>query len=329
MTKKSFNKYIPGFVLCFAIAAAAKFISIQFSFSAVVIAILLGFVIGNTTQLRKKFDSGIKKSEKLFLQLSIVLMGLKLDFGILRDLGFEAIIIVVLGMIVTIFSALYFGRLFNLKRELALLVGIGNGVCGNSAIAATKQIVGADEEEVGISVAVINILGTAGMFFVPFLGSVILNFTDLETGVLIGNTLQAVGQVLAASFAVGEVALQTATVIKMARVLMLTPLIFVLIAFIPREKQLSKGERSKIKVPMFIIGFVLFSIIPTFKLLPESIIHTLVVLSGYFLVIAMSAIGLKISFSSIVKNGKSAFFTGLAVFLLQLCFSALMIHFLL
>ncbi len=329
MTKMAFNKYIPGLVLCFAIAAVAKFTSTYFSFSAVVIAILLGFIIGNTTQFRKKFDSGIKLSEKIFLQSSIVLMGLKLDFGILRELGFKAIIIVVFGMTLTISSALYFGRLFNLKRELALLVGIGNGVCGNSAIAATKQVVGADEEEVGLSVAVINILGTAGMFFVPFLGSVILRFTDLETGVLIGNTLQAVGQVLAASVAVGEVALQTATVIKMARVLMLTPLIFVLIALIPRDKQVSRSERSKIKVPTFIIGFVLFSIIPTFKLLPESVIHTLVVLSGYFLVIAMSAIGLKISFSSIVKDGKSAFFTGVAVFSLQLCFSALMIHFLL
>ena len=43
-----------------------------------------------------------------------------------------------------------FGRLFGLSHHLSILLGIGNGICGSSAIAGTSKIINAKDEEIGI-----------------------------------------------------------------------------------------------------------------------------------------------------------------------------------
>ena len=229
-------------------------------------------------------------------------------------------------MAFTISTSLFFGKLFKFKRKFALLLGIGNAVCGSSAIATTEKIIGSEDEEVGLSVAIVNFLGTIGIFLLPFIGTVILHFSKLKTGILIGNTLQAVGQVVAAGFSVSDISGQTATIVKMTRILMLTPLIIILIlAFSKNKKSNTEIKTKKNNIPIFIIGFALFSLIPTFGLLPESIIKIISKISHYSLIIAMAGIGMKITFKSIAKDGKTALIIGSLTFLMQIIFSSTMI----
>ncbi len=230
-----------------------------------------------------------------------------------------------MAMAVTISSSVLFAKMFGFDRKFALLIGIGNGICGSSAIAATKDIIGVDEEEVGLSVAVINFLGTIGIFVLPLIGTVLLKFSEVNTGLLIGNTLQAVGQVVASGFSVGESAGQTATIVKMTRVLMLTPVVFILIALFSREGSRRGFNKGRKTVPLFVVGFVLFSLVPTFNLLSENLIHVISRISHYALVVAMAGIGLRIKFSSIMRDGRTALLIGSLIFLLQIVFSSTMI----
>lgn len=325
------SRILYGVVLCTIIGIAAKFLSDLLPLGSVTIAILLGIIIGNGMNLGERFNPGITFSEKQILSMAIALMGVKLNYVILGELGFGSLALIISAMGVTIVASLFLAGTMKSTVPLALLVGIGSGVCGSSAIAATEGIIGADEEEVGLSVAIVNFLGAIGIFLLPFLGIVVLGFTDLEAGVLIGNTLQAVGQVTAAGFAVGEIAGQTATVIKMGRILMLTPLILILLAAYPQRDSTSPTQKQSIravKIPLFIIGFILFSLVATFGLLPDTALEILSTMSEYALIIAMAAIGLKITFASILRSGRFALLLGSVVFLVQIVFSASVIYFL-
>lgn len=319
-------KYSSGVVLCMALGILAEVLSKFIPIGSVAVVIILGIIAGNTLKPGKVFAAGITFSEKRILSLAVALMGVNLNFMILKDLGYQCILIVTVAMAVTISSSLLFAKLFSFDRKFALLIGIGSGICGSSAIAATSEIIGVEEEEVGLSVAIVNFLGTIGILLLPLIGTTLLKFSEVNTGVLIGNTLQAVGQVVASGFSVGDSAGQTATIVKMARVLMLTPVVFILLSLFPKgaAKQGSTGRKNT--VPLFVVGFVFFSLLSTFTLLPEGVIHIIGRISHYSLVVAMAGIGLRITFSSVMLDGRKALLVGSSVFVLQIIFSSTLIY---
>jgi len=315
---------IYGIILCVVIAVSALILSPYIPIGAVAIAIVLGIIIGNLLKPGKKFNKGISFSEKHILSFAIALMGVNLNFLILQKLGIKSIAVIIIAMSITILSSVLLAKIFKFNKKFALLLGIGNGICGSSAIAATEQIIGSREEDVGLSVAIVNFLGTIGIFLLPFIASFIFSFTDINSGLLIGNTLQAVGQVVASGFSISNISGQTATIVKMTRILLLTPVIFILIFSFSKKNQVN-GKGKKASVPIFVIGFVLFSLVPTFSLLPKNVIEIIGKVSHYALIIAMAGIGLKITFGSILKDGKAALLIGTLIFVIQIIFSSVVI----
>jgi len=253
--------YSYGVMLCVSLGAISIFVSPYLPFGSIVISIILGIIVGNFLKFNKIFKKGVGFSEKYFLSLAIAFMGVNLDLLILKETGLKSIVLVIIALVITILSALILGRIFNLDKKFALLLGIGSGVCGSSAIAATQQIIQADREKVGLSVAVINFLGTIGIFLIPFIAKIFLHFTDINSGILIGNTLQAVGQVVAAGFTISNLAGQTATIIKMTRILMLLPLVLILIFIFKNNNEPVNKNIKKPSIPIFIVGFILFSLL--------------------------------------------------------------------
>lgn len=318
--------HLKGIVLCLIIALLAKWINKALAIGAVTLAILIGMIIRNTIKLPTSFTPGIVFSEKKILSLAIICLGVNLNYTVIQNLGFQTVLMIVTTLTITLLTAILLGRRLGFSSKMSWLIGIGSGVCGSAAIAASEKIIDANEADVGLSIASINFLGTLGLFALPFLGTALFQNNHASSGVLIGNTLQAVGHVVASGFALGPAAGQTALIVKMVRVLMLTPLIFVLIALF--SKRTSKTTNKKLNVPFFIVGFVLFSLIPTFKLLPGDIIQIISQTGKYLLMIAMAGIGLKITFSNLLKQGKEAILLGSLVFLVQIAMSGLAVYFL-
>ncbi len=315
---------IYGIALSVCIAIVSYIFSSFISIGAITVAIILGMLISNTLKLNVKYSSGITYSEKSILAFAIALMGINLDFSILSSLGISAIILIILAMFVTILSSIMIGKFFALDKKFALMLGIGNAVCGSSAIAATKDIIKAKEDEVGISVAIVNLLGTVGIFLLPAI-ALILGINEVDSGILVGNTLQAVGQVVAGGFSISEASGQSATIVKMGRVLMLTPLIVILL-FILKDNvnnNDNKNFQSILKnIPLFILGFVFLSILASLQILSSNIVEIIANMSKYLLVIAMSAIGLKITIVSIKAHGKKALIVGSLIFVVQIVFTS-------
>lgn len=315
-------EYRFGLFVVLAISVVAFLLSSFIPIGSVAIAIILGIIIGNNVKFSNKYNSGITYAEKTILSFAIALMGINLDFSILSQLGIKTIILIVSGMVITIFSGVLIGKFYGIDKKLALLLGIGNGVCGSSAISATAPVIKPEKNFIGLSVAIVNLLGTIGIFLLPFI-AFIFHLNDIDAGILIGNTLQAVGQVTAAGFSISNDAGVSATTVKMGRVLLLTPLVLILIYIFNKNHNKAEDEEKskKIGVPIFILAFILFSLISSFSLVNDNIKHIIGHISHYSLIVAMSAIGLKIHFNSIKSNGKDAFKIAILVFCVQIIFT--------
>src|SRR5206468_4876555 len=148
------------------------------------------------------------------------------------------------------------GRAAGLSGKLSLLVACGNAICGNSAIAAVAPVIGADREDVAASIALTAVLGVVVVLALPLLIP-LLGYSHYQYGVLAGLTVYAVPQVLAAAFAVSTLSGQVATAVKLARVLMLGP---VVTFFAVRAHRAGSSTLSLRRlVPWFVVGFVVLA----------------------------------------------------------------------
>jgi len=327
-----YQKYQKGVFASIVVTIIAIIVAEIIHFNTATTAILLGMVIGNSfyKKFHKKdspYKDGVKFAEKDLLMFAIALMGINLNFTILASLGFKVLFLIIIAMAFTISMGIVLGRFFGLNKKLSLMLGIGNGVCGSSAIAATSGVVKVSNDDMAISIVLVNLMGTIGIFVAPFLAS-LFGFNDMQGGILAGNTLQAVGQAVAAGFNISDEAGYYATVVKMGRVLMIAPIVFILIYLAKKESQKNQEnvtEKTKVPFPKFILWFLFFSALASFKVLPHEIEIFIATTSHYVALIAMSAIGLMIHFGTIVKTGGTAFKVSLLLFAMQLAFSSIFI----
>lgn len=327
-----YKPHLKGLLVSTLVALLAIIIAKLISFSTATIAIILGMIIGNKfTFLNSKgseYLSGIKFAEKDLLMFAIALLGINLNFTVLAALGFKTLFIIVAGMTFTILMGVFLGKLFKLNSKLALMIGIGNGVCGSSAIAATSGVAKVNSNDIAISIALVNLMGTIGIFLAPFLASYVFGFSDSDAGVFVGNTLQAVGQAVAGGFSISPEAGASATVVKMGRVLLLAPLVFILIYIAKREAKKNEEVNEEVKVgfPSFIIWFIFFVALAFFEVLPKSVEHIISEVSHYVSIVAMAAIGLMIHFDTIKESASTAFKVSSILFAMQLALSGVLIY---
>lgn len=322
--KEKSLEYLPGVLLAAIIGLISRYLAAFVpNLGGVTLAIIIGLIIRNTMMMSNKLTSGITFASKKILALAIILMGLKLELTVLGELGIEFIVIVIVMVLSSILAGYLLGRLLGVPKSCSLLLGIGNGICGSSAIGATAPLVAEEEEEIGLSIGVVNLLGTIGIFLLPLLTG-LLELTIAKSSLMIGGTLQAVGQVVAAGFSVSEKVGRLATVVKMGRVLMLGPIVLLLGFFFNNEEA---SKKSKINIPPFIIGFFIFSLLGSLNLLPVNIIEGLKTVSKILLTIAMAGVGLKIKIADLTDQGPKALLLGALIFIWQLSLITLLISF--
>ena len=237
---------------------------------AVTLAILLGVVAGNALPLPEVCRVGGRFGEKRVLPIAIVLLGVELYLPLLLSLGLAAIVIISASIATALLFSLQLGRWMGFSREFSLLIGAGNGICGSSAVAATSIAIDADEADIGLSISVVNLLGTIGIFTMPLLLRV-FQLDVFQGGLMIGGTLQAFGQVVAAGFSVGPEVGNVATVVKMGRVLMLGPVVVLIQSLFARAQPADNNTPVRaVRVPLFIVGFFVMSLIASLGILPEA-----------------------------------------------------------
>ena len=344
--KKELDGILPGLAASIAISLVSQFFA-RFlpTLGAALIAILLGMLLGNTLLNRPGLSQGTKFSEKRLLEYAIVLNGLILDFQVLKSAGLKGFVFIVLQMGLTLFVTYRLGKVFGFGKRFSLLMGAGNAVCGSSAIGTVSPIVQADNKEKGISITIVNLTGTALMVLLPVLGAVLYGSDTLRTSALIGGTVQSVGQVVAAAKLVNDDVVTLATVFKLMRVLLIigVAVLYGRMNMNEGESLFTRKKRAEITaseesgasttpaavsygVPWFLTGFVVFFLIRSFIGVPDSALIASKAISTQFEVAALAAIGMRVKFADIIKEGPKAMLYGLTVGAAQVVMAVVLIR---
>jgi uncharacterized integral membrane protein (TIGR00698 family) len=301
--------------------------------SGAILAILIGLTLRNLLSLPRGINAGCKHVIKKVIPIAIVLMGARLHLGHMVDLGLMALFVTVCCIGVAIGSSYYIGKMLGLNWKTSLLLGTGTGICGNSAIVAVAPLIDARDDDLVLSVGAVNLFGLLAMLAFPICGGLI-GVTEDAFGIWAGTSIHAVPQVVAAGFAFGTDAGTLATAVKLFRVTMLAPLVFVLAIMYARHHAADKGDHKRITVryarlvPWFVWGFVLFAVLNSFDLLPTLVFPTTnafgadglsqIELGGLMstgakilLTLAMAAIGLEVNLRTLGGVGVTAVKAGL------------------
>ncbi|KXG84879.1 YeiH family protein [Agrobacterium bohemicum] len=304
------RQIIPGLAVCVAVAVAAYLLArVQHALfgagflEALVFAIILGIMTRTVLSERNAWRPGISFSSKTLLEIAIVLLGASISFATIRSAGLTLIISVVAIVTISIYVSFAVARLLGLSPRLAMLIACGNSICGNSAIVAVAPVIEANSDEVASALAFTAVLGVASVLLLPLL-YVYAGLGAAQYGALAGLTVYAVPQVLAAATPAGLVAVQTGTVIKLLRVLMLGPVIFTLGILQGRAARRAGRTTSRGHlVPWFIIGFMVVVVIRSLGLIPSDVVTILLTISSGLTVVAMAGLGLSVDIRTVASAG--------------------------
>lgn len=297
---------IPGIVLVTVITASAYGLrSLPFvsSLSPMITAIFLGMVFANVVGFSSSADAGISLAGKKLLRLAVALLGLQLTFVQLSSIGITGLAFAAAIVVSTLLFTVWMGRVLGVDRKLTLLVATGSAICGASAIAGANAVTRARDEDVSYAVACITLFGTIAMFLYPSLNILIGNAPETY-GLWVGLTVHEVAQVVGAGFQGGEAAGQVAVVSKLARVMMLAPVVIALALIVAPRERTGAGRPALTQiVPLFIVGFVLLVILNSTGILPEQLRTPIVTATPVLLTAAMAALGLGTSFTKLKQRG--------------------------
>ena len=267
-----------------------------------VLAILLGLGARWFWTPHQKYTPGVRFAAKPLLEIAIVLLGASVDANALWS-GVGPMLLVAVFAIVPLSIGLgvFVGRALGLEPKLALLVACGNSICGNSAIASVAPVIKAEEEHIAAAVA-FTALGSVFVVALLPLARPFLALSPHAFGALAGLSVYAVPQVLAATAGAGAVTTQTATVVKLARVLMLGPVTLAL-SLLNKEKGGAKIGFAEM-VPLFIIGFVALAVLRTLGIIAPAWADWGREIGGWLTVAAMAALGLSSDPRAVQRAGR-------------------------
>ncbi|HEX3748253.1 MAG TPA: putative sulfate exporter family transporter [Bryobacteraceae bacterium] len=308
----------------------------RYPVSAAIIAMVAGVMARNLLPLPAAFVESAKGMARRIIPITIVLTGAGLNLLRVASAGSRSLLITLACMAVSMMAAVWIGGALGLQHRTRTLIGAGTAICGTSAIVAVAPLIDAEDEDLMLSIGTINILGLVLMFLLPALGG-LLHLSDEAFGVWAGTTIHAVPQVVAAGFAFSAAAGALATLVKLVRVTMLAPLLFLLGLQHARRSGSAVAIQYSRLVPPFVYGFLALALCNTLGLFPALQFHfgtyqlseVLANLAEFLLALSMAAMGLEVNVRFLANTGGRAVLTGAAASVVLCVVSLLLIRLLL
>lgn len=309
------QSHLLGFSLALFTGLLAHFLAPILGLNGIMLGLFSAIVLGNVWKIPEHFQAGISITGSKLLELSIVFLAFNISLGHVIGIGWQSLIMVIVMIVLILLITIYLSRKYNCPGSTGWLVGFGTAICGSSAIAAVAPSISKNKEDVGIALAVVNLMGSIGMITLPFLMK-FLQVDEVNSGVIIGGSLHAVGNVAGAGYALSEETGQLSITVKLARVALLSPSVIFFNYLINRKE--AKNWKEHFKIPFYLIAFIHITLLVTFVDIPAQFSKLMELLGKISLTIAMTAIGLKISFRELYQSGRRALGFGTMIFILQI-----------
>lgn len=313
-----------GMLLCLIISVPCWLLGQKFPIiGGPVFAIIAGMVITLFLKDKTAFQDGITFTSKKVLQYAVILLGFGLNLSVILETGRQSLPIIIATISTSLIISYVLHRVMHIPGKISTLVGVGSSICGGSAIAATAPVIDADDEEVAQAISVIFFFNVLAALLFPAFGALIGFSTGSGEafGIFAGTAVNDTSSVTAAAstwdslYQLGSATLDKAVTVKLTRTLAIIPITLVL-AFIRTKNAKADGQKVDFKkiFPFFILYFILASVITTVAIeagVSPDFFAPIKTLSKFFIVLAMSAIGLNTNIVKLVKTGGKPIIMGL------------------
>lgn len=297
----------PGLLVTALVAMAAGFLGGHYKGSILLFALLLGLALHFVSE-NPRCAAGIQFASSTVLRLGVALLGLRLTYSHLLELGWQTVLALVVAVGLTLAWGVLLARLFKVDGSLGYLIGGATAICGASAALAIASVLPKKpelERDTALTVVGVTAMSTVAMVLYPLITQW-LGFDAVTSGKFIGATIHDVAQVVGAGYSLSPHAGDAATMTKLMRVALLMPVLVLVAVLVRARTEHKSGESLSPKAPLlpwFTVAFVVLMLINSTGWVPVAVQSGASDLSQVFLVLAIAGVGLKTSLQDITQLG--------------------------
>lgn len=248
-------------------------------------ALLLGITF--TMVFDNPYKYYIHKVINYLLKIAVVGLGFGMYIKETLAIGMQSFWLTFTSIVFTVSLGFLLTKVLKIDKKLGHLITSGTAICGGSAIAAISAVIKANSNAISAALGIVFFLNSIALFVFPVIGDW-LNLSQNQFGFWCAIAIHDTSSVIGAAMDYGNEALSVATTVKLSRTLWIIPLsIFSMFLF------KTKGEG--IKIPYFMLLFIIAITINSFHLLPTSTTAFFVLISKRLLVVTLFLIGSTIS----------------------------------
>jgi uncharacterized integral membrane protein (TIGR00698 family) len=269
------------------------------------LALITGVLVSVSGLSNVKFN----RYTSFLLQASIVLMGFGMNLNQVIETSKSGFIITAGSVIFVMLTGYILTRILKIDSITGLLITSGTAICGGSAIAAVSPVVKANNSQMAFSLVVVFVLNAVALLIFPSIGH-FFNLSQDTFGKWAAVAIHDTSSVVGAGAIYGSEALNVATTVKLIRALWIIPLTLVISLVSPSV------DGCKIKIPLFIVLFVLGILFAHFVPQWNSTYTHFTWLGNRGMVASLFLIGSGISVTDARKAGFKSFMMGLLLWII-------------
>jgi len=291
----------PGLAVCGTASLAAAWLSEHYGFPIILLGLLVGLALsflGHDPRMHR----GLDFAARTFLRIGIVVLGFQVTFAQIGALGpvpFAALLVV---MAAAFAAGLGAARLVGQSTNAGILAGGATAICGASAALALYGVIGKarlSQAQFALTLVGVSLASALAMSVYPVLAAE-LGLNDRQAGFLIGASIHDVAQAIGGGYAFSDAAGSHATIVKLARVALLAPLVaLVSLAIGPGGGDAGDGSGRgqpmwrRLALPWFIVAFLGVLTLNSVVAVPPAATGALLGLSKGLLLLAVTATAMR------------------------------------
>jgi uncharacterized integral membrane protein (TIGR00698 family) len=296
--------HFPGVLVCVVIALAATFVSEHYGGPQLLYALLIGLAF-HFLNADPRVARGINFCGRTVLRVGVALLGARITFAQVAELGLQTALLMVLAVLLTIGLGLLLARWLGCARDEGVLTGSAVAICGASAALAVSSVLPQTRENERftlLAVVGVTVLSTVAMVIYPFSLNAI-GLTPAQAGIVLGGSIHDVAQVVAAGMMLGPQAGDTATLVKLFRVMLLMPVVLVIAVLYRKHPGVKTPDAEVPLIPGFLLAFIVLVMLASVGTITPDMARVAGDASRWMLVTAIAAAGVKTSFEDLLKLG--------------------------
>jgi uncharacterized integral membrane protein (TIGR00698 family) len=298
------GRFFPGLAACGAAAAAAAWLSDHYGFPIILMGLLVGLAL-NFISANEATHRGLDFASRTFLRIGIVVLGLQVTFmqiAVIGPVPFAALVVI---MAATIGAGFVGARLSGQSSYAGLLAGGATAICGASAALALYGVIGQQrlsQAQFALTLVGIALASALAMTVYPLLAAQ-FGLSDAQAGFLIGASVHDVAQAIGGGYAFSDAAGASATIVKLARVALLAPVVALVGLLLKPEDGSDTRIWRRLALPWFITAFFAVVTLNSALAIPDAARDIALTASKALLLLAVTATAMRTRMDLLLEMG--------------------------